>query len=305
MINTSKKIFLWISLAVAILSGAALIYLSSLEYSSKNEDLSSLAAVILSIFALNLVTLFGLRFREKKWFIRSGLFSTALFLPLSVAFFIGIEMREVSEMIMILLLVLMCLAGLISVTYLFLIRDPGELRVILTVLILIVFFVVWNRLDLPYILTDALLWELIFVLTAGLYIYGLRCFLIIEKNRYLKVISFIGCALTAFGSFLFMLKMNGNNTSVFDLVYFIPAFLLTLIVLVSLPATGYFSWLVLHKKILKRISIAWIFILLIFSIRFIYPDLFRVMVIREEVESTQEFWLDDYKVPDKNGLEPE
>jgi len=305
MNKTSMKMLLWISLAVAILSGVALIYFSSLEYSRKNEDLSSLSVVIISIFTLNLVTLFGLRFREKRWLIRSGFFSTVLFLPLSVAFFIGIEMPEVSEIIMILLLVLMCLAGLIAVIYLFLIRDEGELRIILTMLLLIVFCVVWNRLDLPYILTDELLWELIFVFTAGLYIYGLRCFLIIEKNRYLKVISFIACALTAFGSFLFMLKMNGNNTSVFDLVYFIPAFLLTLIVLVSLPATEYFSWLVLHKKILKKISIAWIFILLIFSIRFIYPDLFRVMVIREEVESTEEFWLDDYEVPDKNGLESE
>jgi hypothetical protein len=73
------------------------------------------------------------------------------------------------------------------------------------------------------------------VLTAvGMYMFGLRCLFIIEKNRYLKSVAFIACTLTTFGSFLFFLKMQGETIDILELVYIAPALLVTLVVLLSL-----------------------------------------------------------------------
>jgi hypothetical protein len=134
--------------------------------------------------------------------------------------------------------------------------------------------------------------------------YGLRCILIIEKNSYLKSVSFSACILTAFGSFLFLLKLEGEKIDILELVYIIPALLLTLIVLLSLPVSGYIQWSLLHKRILKKIALTSIFFLLIFSFRFLYPDFFKQLILKPAKEYP-EFYLEDYKLPDKNGLAPE
>jgi hypothetical protein len=232
------------------------------------------------------------------------LVSTILVLPLSLGIWICDEnVNNLPDYIFMIWAILICLLALLTSIYIFIIRYPDELKGILALLLLIIICVVWSRLKFSIsIVEDLLLPGFILLTAAGIYMLGVRCLFIIEKNRYLKVISYIACTLTAFGCFVFMLKMQGNEFSIMELIYFIPAFLLTLIVLLSLPVSGYVTWTSLQKRILKKIAIAWVFFLIIFSVRYIYPDLFNSMIFRQKPEPP-EFWLEDYNVPNNNGLE--
>jgi membrane-bound ClpP family serine protease len=137
----------------------------------------------------------------------------------------------------------------------------------------------------------------------GMYSFGLKCLFSIEKNRFLKAVSFIACLFISFGSIL-MFYFSMNQTDTVLIVYGISMFLFTLIVLLSLPVSGYVQWSSQHKSILKKILIPWIFFLLLISIRFVFPDL-NSLFFRKERGEFQEFMLYDYPITDKNGLEPE
>jgi hypothetical protein len=306
MSKSGKKWLLWISVIILILSIAAIIILNVVPYSDTIDNLQILSAVFISFSLIDLVVMFSIRFQDHKWFNRTMLVSTILVLPscLGMYFFVG-KVDHYPEYILLILVILICLLALFTSIYIFIIRYPDELKGILALLLLIIICVVWSRLKFSFSIVEDLLLPGFIVLTAaGIYMLGVRCLFIIERNRYLKVISYIACTLTAFGCFVFMLKMQGDEFSIMELIYFIPAFLLTMIVLLSLPVSGYVTWTSLQKRILKKIAIAWVFFLIIFSVRYIYPDLFNSMIFRQKPEPS-EFWFQDYdyKIPDNNGLE--
>ncbi|MBK7134627.1 MAG: hypothetical protein IPH69_17965 [Bacteroidales bacterium] len=139
---------------------------------------------------------------------------------------------------------------------------------------------------------------------SGMLLYGFRCLFQIKKNHYLKYISLIACVVIAYGSYVFASKMTGEGVPVLELIYFVPAFLLTLIVLFSLPFSGYIHWITLHKRILKKIMIPWIFFFIVFSVSIVSPDLIRKIITKEDKKKI-EFRMNDYEVKNKNGLEPE
>jgi hypothetical protein len=137
----------------------------------------------------------------------------------------------------------------------------------------------------------------------GMYLFGLRCLIAIEKNRFLKIASFIACLVIFFGSFS-MLFFFSTEADITVIIYSISVFVITLVVLLSIPVAGYINWDLMHKKILKKILIPWIFFLLIISVRFIFPDLNELFFHVKE-EPIPEFSLYDYAIKNFNGLEPE
>jgi hypothetical protein len=96
--------------------------------------------------------------------------------------------------------------------------------------------------------------------------------------------------------------MQSEKVDVLEIIYFIPALIITLIVLFSLPFSGYIHWNTMHKRILRKIMISWVFFLLTFSIGFVFPDLFKQIVFKEK-KPTYDFLMKDYVLKNKNGLE--
>jgi hypothetical protein len=137
-----------------------------------------------------------------------------------------------------------------------------------------------------------------------MYLFGVSCLFKVEKNPYLKIVSYLAGLFIAFGSLLFALIMSSERVHILELIYFIPAILLTLIVLLSLPVSGYINWSSLHKKILKKIMISWLFFFLIFSVRFVFPEYFRIIEIKNYYPGYN-FDMEDYDLQNKNGLTPE
>jgi hypothetical protein len=313
MSESGKKWLLWVSLITfPIWIGGAIFFSIYLDKGTSKVlvSISEIMVLISFIFSvltgLNLIVIFSIRFHERKWLKEAGKFSLFLLPAFSTLIYIlGTKTTILDSALAVIPIIIILILILFVLIYIFILRESTELTGVLVLLFFIVICVVLQRFIISFsAIEDLFLPGFVILTAAGLYMYGLYCLFIIEKNSYLKITSFLACTLTAFGSFLFLLKMLGDTLDVLELIYFIPAFLMTLIVLLSLPISGYINWSSLHKRILKKIAISCFFFLLIFSFRFVYPDFFKIMVLKPETVEN-EFFMNDYELPNKNGLEPE
>lgn len=297
---------LWGNLITLIIAVAGLIYLSIITYTRIIGDYQIICLIVLILAGLNLIIMFSIRYHDRKWLIRISKNSVYLLPVVSIVFYFLLDLIDSSAMwIGIFVVCLIIILILLDLIYIFILREAGDIKGILVLLIFIVISIVMQRFDFSLSAIEDLFLPGFVVLTAaGMYMFGLRCLFMVEKNGYLKSVAFLACTLTAFGSFLFLLRTQGETIDILELVYIVPAFLLTMIVLLSLPISGYIHWSLLHKRILKKIVYTSVFFLLIFSFRYLYPDFFKQIVLKQEKE-IPEFNLNDYKIPDKNGLEPD
>jgi hypothetical protein len=313
MSERGKKWLWWISLLMLFISIGGLVFFAIyLDYGTNrilvkiSQKMVWICVILLVISGLNLIVFLSFKYQDRLLMKYLAKYSIYLLPLVSIGFYFMLDYFDTSGIwIGIILVCLIIILVLLALIYTFIFREAGEIKGIIVLLSCIIISVIMQRFDFSLSAIEDLFLPGFVVLTAaGMYMFGLRCLLMVEKNGYLKSVSFLACTLTAFGSFLFLLKMQGEKVDIFELVYFIPAFLLTLIVLLSLPISGYIHWSLLHKRILKKIVVTSIFFLLIFSFRFLYPDFFKQIVLKQEKENP-EFYLDDYKLPDKNGLEPD
>jgi hypothetical protein len=306
MSQSVRKWMLWGNLITLIIAVAGLIYLSIITYTKIIGDYQIICLIVLILAGLNLIIMFSIRYHDRKWLKRISKNSVYLLPVVSIVFYFLLDLIDSSAMwIGIFVVCLIIILILLDLIYIFILREAGDIKGILVLLIFIVISIVMQRFDFSLSAIEDLFLPGFVVLTAaGMYMFGLRCLFMVEKNGYLKSVAFLACTLTAFGSFLFLLRTQGETIDILELVYIVPAFLLTMIVLLSLPISGYIHWSLLHKRILKKIVYTSVFFLLIFSFRYLYPDFFKQIVIKQEKE-IPEFNLNDYKIPDKNGLEPD
>jgi hypothetical protein len=303
MRESGKKYLLWSTIILLLLSIAGIAF--SLLFPSGAYDIFlyiGLPGLFLSLIALTL--LISLKYHDRKWLSFVSRVSTFLF-PLFIFIFYLITRYIQFDGMGIFCSFVIFEFMLVALFNIFIFREIGEIKGILILLLfIIVSFIILRISFLQARLPD---FDVIcFVLLTGstgcgMLMYGFRCLFRVEKNFYLKIVSFMSCLLIAFGSIVFVAKMQSARVAVLELIYFIPAFLMTLIVLFSLPLSGYIHWSEQHKRILKKIMISWIFFLLIFSISFVFPDTFKKIVFKG-VKPKFEFRMDDYELKDKNGL---
>jgi hypothetical protein len=305
MREAGKKWLLWSNFSVFCLSLCSVV-ISILFPAIGYGPFYFIGIPVLVLSGLILTVLLVIRFQDHKYLRLTSNISAYLF-PLFIFMFYIIGSYFKSDLPILFCSILAGIFTVYSLINIFLFREAGEIKGILILLLLtVVSFVMLrisilkNRLPNP---------ELVFVFLTlstgfGMLIFGFRCLFKVEKNSYLKYISLIACLLIAYGSIVFIGKMLSAKANVFELIYFIPAFLLTIFVLFSLPLSGFIHWSTLHKRILTKIMISWIFFLLVFSVNFVFPDLFQKIVFKEKL-SKQEFNMIEYKIINKNGLEPD
>jgi hypothetical protein len=311
MNESAKKWFLWGSLVAFLLSVLVVIYAIFSE--SPNDIYAYIGTPILILSCLNLIAVFSLRYSERKWLKNVARFSLYILLLSLFANYLLYDYINPLDtpfkiFLVVLFSILISLSCIFALINIFLLKEAGEIAGVLGLLLLIIislilqrFFFTNNRIG-GYLFTAFMLLTLL--TGCGMYLYGVRCLLKVEKNPYLKIVSCLACLFIAFGSTLFALIMSSERVHVLELIYFIPAILLTLIVLLSLPVSGYINWPSLHKKILKKIMISWLFFFLIFSFRFVFPEYFRILEIKDYNPKYQ-FDMQDYELQNKNGLKPE
>jgi hypothetical protein len=306
MSESGRKWFLWITLLVLPLSISAIVF--SFFFPSGTYDIFLYIGILLLFLSLVAITLLlSIKYHDRKWLHLVSGVSTYLF-PLFILIFYLITRYIRFDLIGIFCAFVIFEFMLIALFNIFIFREIGEIKGILILLLFIVLSFIILRISilqakLPDF--DMICFVLLTVSTGcGMLLYGFRCLFSVEKNTYLKTVSFTACLLIAYGSIVFIAKMQSESTGVFELIYFIPAFLITLIVLFSLPLSGYIHWSALHKRILKKIMISWIFFLLIFSISFVFPDTFKKIVFTG-TKPSHEFLMNDYELKNKNGLNPD
>jgi hypothetical protein len=302
MHDRRKKWLLWISLIVLVISILALVFSNTPTKSSYIINILCLILIVLSL--LNPIILFSIKFQDRKWLITIAKFTTFL-LPFFILGGYLLRNNINDDLTGIFLVIIFLLSSLISLIYLFIIREAGEIKGVLILLFLTVLTVI-----LPLFFSslnqtkEFFLPVLVLMTVAGMYMFGFRCLFILEKNLYLKTISFIACSITVIGGCALLLILDGGQAYILEIVYFVPAFLLTLVVLLTLPISGYINWISLHKRIMKKILVLWMLFLLIFSIHFLFPEYFRI-ISRTDNKLLREFLMIDYKLENKNGLEHE
>jgi hypothetical protein len=311
MTKHSKKWLLWGSVIAFIFSVPVVIYASFFETTSDIYTYIGTPTLILSV--LNLIALFSLRYSERKWLRNIAGFSLYMLLFSISGFYLLYDNIISTEthfkiflvVLFIILIILSCLFVLINI---FLLKEAGKIIDLMVLLLLIVISLIFQRFFLTNNRTGEYFFTAFVILTlltgCGMYLFGVSCLYKVEKNPYLKIVSFLAGLFIAFGSLLFALIMSSERVRILELIYFIPAILLTLIVLLSLPVSGYINWTSLHKKILKKIMISWLFFFLTFSVRFVFPEYFRIIEIKN-YNPGYHFDMKDYELQNKNGLKPE
>jgi hypothetical protein len=310
--NERGKKWLLRGSVIALLS-SVIIVIYAIFSESPNEIYALIGIPILILSGLNLISLFSLRYSENKWVKNAARFSLYILLLSLLADYLLYDYGNTLDphfkiFLVVLINILIFLSCLFALINIFLLKEAGEIKWVTGLLILIISSLILQRFLYTNTRKGEYLFTAFIILTmltgCGMYLFGVRCLLKVEKNPYLKIVSGLACMFIAFGSIIFALIMSSERVHVFELIYFIPAILLTLIVLLSLPVSGYINWTSLHKKILKKIMITWLFFFLIFSVRFIFPEYFRIIEIKD-YNPGYHFDMKDYELQNKNGLKPE
>jgi hypothetical protein len=301
MSERGKKWFLWSNVVLLVLSFSGLLA-ESIVNSLFGKDIYFIS-MELTVFSIsNIIVIISLKFEQNKR-LRKTVHIFTYILP--VWFFIYLAPAEwiyvssdLGTSLLSLGIIISIIAALINV---YILSKPESYVGLLIIIIYIILALVLKQ-TYKQASEEAIVFGLL-LLGPGMSMFGIRTLTIVYKNNYLKIISFIS-GLLIFLVSMEMMWLSPTGSSIRLIIDTFLIFLLTLIVLLSLPASGYFNWDPLHKKIFKKILIPWIFILLIVSVRFIFPDLNRLF-FRQKPNEYQEFYMRDYQIENKNGLDPE
>jgi hypothetical protein len=301
MSDRGKRWFLWINVILMLFSFAGMI--ADEVSNSKFIYKIFFASIELLAFSIsNIIVIIVLKFERSNWFRKIVQILTFI---LPVYFFILLAPAEwiyVNSDTGVFMLNLGIICSLVStLIYVFLLNKPESIAGLLIIIFYVILTLILKQVYKQT--SEEAIGYGLFLLGPGMNMFGIRALIIISKNNYLKTITFISGILILFVS-MEMIWLSPTGTSVMLVINTFLIFLLTLIVLLSIPASGYFNWTQLHKKIFKKILIPWIFILLIVSVRFIFPDL-NNLFFRQKPNEYQEFYMRDYQIENKNGLDAE
>ena len=144
------------------------------------------------------------------------------------------------------------------------------------------------------------------LLSAGCFMFGLRCLFLGGKMTYFRNVTFFGGIFTAI-AFMGQLFKIQHWTGAGPLVItgFTGLILGSIYVLITLHSSGYIDWQPLHKKVLRKILIPWTFIFFMYISRYMVPELNTLIwtpdVTRKKL-SSYGFMMKDYSVEEKNGI---
>jgi hypothetical protein len=195
---------------------------------------------------------------------------------------------------------------LIITTIIFLIRifllsDPVSLTSTFLFVSLFLAGILFKRFHLP--LAGTILTVSLGILSFGSFVYGIRCLYLAENLTFLKYVGFLGSCVFTFSFLGLLFKLQhwplGNlfvNIANYSFV------LGTIIVLLTLPSSGFLDWKPFHKKMLRRLLLPYILIFFLFVLRFLLPEVNTFIFTKPPPENQTGFEMTDYPVENRNGL---
>jgi hypothetical protein len=302
-VSLHKKILIT-SIAVSVISLGILIPCIILGI---EETVIPALIIIFSLFSI--ITLYALRLKEKRWARRIAKYSIfAAILTLVPALLTGINSENPPGSFWILIVITIVFA-IIYIIHLFLFTDAISISGVVALLVFILIGIFFKRMHWP--LAGFIISFFSFLLSAGSFAFGLRCLFLAEGINYFRNTTFYGsCILSVMILGLVFKLQHWPGAGYLVIAGLIASILGTLYLLVTLSSSGYIDWSPLHKKIMRRILIPWIFFFFLMVSRFMVPEL-NTLIWTPEARKTERtvmqygFGMKDYVIENKNGITEE
>ncbi len=292
---------------IAVLGGlfmieGALYYLIKIELTTTVYNFLEYSAVLFGIVSViivfSLAVIYMLKYKESVKLRKAFSLGLLISIPLLIAGII-IALLMDNYLIISISAVFLFIAGPFT---LYVFYDHRMSRINLFMLIGFVLSLIFKRLHFPF--AGILLSFFCINIALGMIVYFYKCLFTIEKNKYLKLVSMFASLLIALGflSVLFRFQ-HWPGAGLLIASFYSPMVILTIIVLLTLPGSGFISWKKSHREILtKKLLLLWIAMLLFGSLRFILPQQAFNTLFVKEIRQTSAFGMYDYDLEEKNGL---
>lgn len=143
------------------------------------------------------------------------------------------------------------------------------------------------------------------VFSTGLIMLAIKSIVTIQKNRYLSIVMFICLIILSVIITGIMLKWQRWPGG--DLLMNCGSILMivvSLIVLLTLPNSGFIKWSKHHKDILlKTLVLPWVFFLVFTSFRYLLPDKTYLKIFYSDATTDIRFNMNDYPIDNQKGQE--
>lgn len=180
-------------------------------------------------------------------------------------------------------------------------RYDMNLIVLTFVIILGLLFKRFHMAGAGMIMTLSILLSAVFMLIIA--IRALR----IKDNRYLSIVIFSCGLILAATSVSFVFKIQHWVGAGSFIMIMVPIFIIaTLIILLTLPGSNFIEWTRQQKRILLRgILVPWLFFIYIIATTLLIPpyNQFKPFFFLKEDTTKVNFYMEDYEVENRNGLE--
>lgn len=143
-------------------------------------------------------------------------------------------------------------------------------------------------------------------LAIGYYFLTFKFFYTIKNNNYLKIVSAVASFFIATISMATVFKFQHWPGAGFMIqLSLLPSLIFTMIVLITLPGSGYIQWEKKHKDIFtKKLLLPWMFFLLFAASVLLIPKEFSRKIFTAEADPDYPFFMEPYDIGEKEGLEP-
>lgn len=141
----------------------------------------------------------------------------------------------------------------------------------------------------------------------GYLFLGFKIIYTSKENRYFKVFGSISAFfLTLMSTGMNFKYLHWPGAGILIAVSLLPSIIFTLIVLVTLPGSGYLLWDEKSKRIFtKKLLIPWLFFLLFSAFILLLPKNISQQIFYKDAKTEYPFDMTPYEIQPKEGMEPD
>jgi len=259
-------------------------------------------AILMLLSFLAIMTSYSCFHQEKTWIKRLAKYMFFIY-PVILVLSMIIYVKSDNVPLIVAGTIIFTFSTIFFLFYIFVFLNASSLNSTIFFIVLIIICIVLKRYHISY--SGVLFTLSIILFAAGIYIYGIRCLYVIEKNPFFKYVCFLGSWLITISLVALAWKMMhwplANLIIITSNILFILG---TLIVLLKLPSSGYINWQPLYRKMLKRLILPWTFVFMLFLLRYILPELNSIIWYSDpgRIRDIVGFEMIDYDIENKNGL---
>lgn len=303
-LNRRIKIISLIAMILCTLvASAGIIILNSglfeFEFTFEEVVISWLVAIMFPL--ISLLTSYSI-FHKEKIFIRRTARLIFYSYPVVLIFsFLGI-MNLSNTILMLAVILLFLFLTIVALMHIFVFSDAADLTGTIVFIFLIISSIILKRYHINY--SGFFIALILAMFSIGCFMYGIRCIYLAEKNNYLKYAAFSGSFIVTIFFMSILWKMQHwplGDSLMYSSNILLP--LATIVILLTLPSSGFVEWKTLHKRILLRLLLPWTLIFLLFLLRYLFPEVNSIVWTRDVGQSSGSFDMPDYDIELKNDFE--